>query len=115
MTIVIVTIVALPLASLVARYIQSAFLSQDYTAALYLAQYEIELVDNLDFANITTASFPNYQSYDYDVTRTVSYASGNDSSVEALKQITVQVTKSGSATVLVSLVTYVAKNVTYGV
>ena len=113
MTMVIVGLIAVPLSISLTAQVQSTVQSGAYTTALNLARFEMEKVSNLAYASIASASFSNYQGYSYDLTRTVIYAQGDAGSVESLKKITVSLTQAGSATVLVTLVTYVAKNVTY--
>lgn len=114
MTIVVVGIVAVPLSLFIGRNIESVFYCEDLTIALNLAKFEMEYVNNLIYVNIINASLPNYQGYNYNLTRSVTYVQGGDATAESLKKITVSVTKSGSTSVLVSLVTYIARNVSYG-
>jgi len=116
MTIVVVGIIAVPLSLLLSQHIQGVFDSADYTLANNLARFEMEVVNNLVYTNITSANIYPYQGYDYTVTRTVTYAQGSASTAESLKKVVIDVKKSGSisATVLTSLVTYIAKNVGYG-
>jgi prepilin-type N-terminal cleavage/methylation domain-containing protein len=114
MTIVVVGIVAVPLSLFIGRNIESVFYCEDLTIALNLAKFEMEKVNNLTYANIINASLPNYQGYNYNVARTVTYVQGSGATPESLKKITVSVTKTGSASVLLSLVTYIARNVSYG-
>ena len=114
MTIVVVGIMAVPLSLLVSQHTQSVFQSADYTAALNLARGEMEKVNNMAYANIASASFSNYQGYNYDLNRTVAYVQGSAATAESLKQITVSLTQHGKVTVLLSLVAYIAKNVSYG-
>ena len=118
MTIIVTGIIAVPLSLLLFQHVDSTFKSQYYTLGLNLARFEIEKVSNLVYATVTTGTFnfPNYNGYNYDVTRTVSYVpgTGTDASTENLKLVKVDAKKAGSATVLVSLQTYLVKNVTYG-
>ena len=116
MTIVVVSICAIPLSLLVSQHITSVFQSEDYTMAINLGRFEMEKVNNMSYANIVSGSFSNYQGYSYDITRTVSYAPGGGSgaTAESLKKVQVDVKKAGSAIVIVSFVTYIAKNVLYG-
>ncbi|MDD5356300.1 MAG: type II secretion system protein [Candidatus Omnitrophica bacterium] len=114
MAIVIVGIIALPVSITLSKHIQSVFVSQDYTVALNLARLDMEQVLATAYANINSASFNNYQGYNYNLVRTVAYAQGNPGSAESLKSIAISVTKAGSATALVTLKTYIAKNVTVG-
>ena len=122
MTIIVTSIIAVPLSLLITQHMESLFESQDHTMAFNLARFEMERVNNMSYPNIKydniaigSTSFANYQGYDYDVTRIVAYVQGSNATTERLKQITVQVTKHGSAAILVSLVTYVARNVAYGI
>jgi len=110
MTIVVVGLIALPLSLSLTAQVQGTVKSGIDTTALNLARFEMEKVNNLAYASISSASFSNYQGYAYDVTRTVSEQTSGS---EGLKTVTVSVTQAGSATVLASLTTYIAKNVTY--
>ncbi len=114
MTIVVISIVAIPVSLLLTEHIRSVVYSQDITVALNLARMEMEKVNNLSYASISSASYANYSGYAYDVTRTVTYAQGNAGSAESLKKIIVEVKKAGSATVITTLTTYLAKNVSFG-
>lgn len=116
MTIVVTSIVAIPLSLMLSQHMVSVFVSKDYTMAVNLARFEMEIVNNMNYANIAigTINVPNYQGYNYDVARTVTFNQGNSTTPESLKKIQVDVKKSGSAIVLVSLVTYRAANVNYG-
>lgn len=113
MTIVVVAIISIPLSLLVIQHIESVVQSKDYTMAMNLARWEMEIVNNTGYASISTANFPNYKGYPYDLTRTVTFAAGSGASAESLKQITVTVRRSGSATDLVKFITYIARNVIY--
>jgi prepilin-type N-terminal cleavage/methylation domain-containing protein len=114
MTIIVMGIIALPLSITIAKQVQSVFQSQDYTNALNLARFDVELVHNTAYASINSATFSNYQGYVYDLTRTVTYAQGTALTPESLKQVSITVTKAGSATAIVTLVTYIAKNIIWG-
>lgn len=115
MTIVIVGIIAVPLSLTLSQHIVSAFLAQDLTAAGNLARFEMEKVLNTPYANIASVSTSNYEGAAYDVARTVTYAQGNAGSAESLKKVVVDVSKSGNASALCTLVTYIAKNVNIGI
>jgi len=114
MTIVVVGVAALPLSLLISQHIETAFHSEDSTIAFNLARFEMERVNNMAYTNIVNASFSNYQGYNYDIVRTISYVNGSSSSAESLKKISITVNKTGDNTVLASLVTYIARNVNYG-
>ena len=113
-TIIVVTIVAIPLSLLVSQHVRSVFQSESLSVARQLARLEMEQVNNTVYPAIISANFPNYKGYNYDVDRTVTYADGSAGSAESLKKIIVKVTRSGEGEVLVDLVTYVAKNISYG-
>lgn len=116
MTIVAVGIIAVPLSLFVVSSTQSVFKSHDYTVSSNLALLEMEHVNNLSYATLSTGTtnFPSYQGYPYNVARTVVYVFGNDAATESLKRITVTVSSVSPAAVVATLDTYIAKNVTYG-
>lgn len=114
MTIVVMGIVAVPLSLLISQHVESVFISEDSTMARQFARLEIERVNNLPYANIVSATISQYKGYDYDVSRSVTFAQGTNVSQESLKKINVSVVKSGASDVLTSLVTYIAKNINYG-
>ena len=114
MTIVVVGIVALPISITLSKQVQSVFVSQDYSTALNLARLDMEQVLNTDYASINSASFSNYQGYAYNLSRTVTYVQGSSGTAESLKLVSISLTKAGSATVLATIKTYIAKNITLG-
>lgn len=114
MTLVIIGVIAAPLGLLIGQQFEGVFLSQDHHEAMNLARFEMERVKKMSYASIVTANFSNYQGYPYDITRTVSFAQGNAGSAESLKLVIVDVRRAGSAAVLYSLRTYIARNVLYG-
>ena len=114
MAIVIMGIVAIPLALLVAQHVLGTSQSTDLTLGRSLARLEMEKVNNMAYANITNATTSNYAGYSYDVTRTVTFAQGNGTSADSLKKIAVGIAKSGNSTAFFNLTTYIAKNVTIG-
>lgn len=114
MTIIVVGIVAIPLSLLITEHLQSVVVSKDHTLARDLAQFEMEKVNNMNYANIISANSSDYLGYGYDITRTVTYAQGNATTPESLKQIQVDVTEGGGSQVLFSLTTYLTNHVNYG-
>lgn len=113
MTIVVVGIVALPISITLSKQVQSVFTSKDYTMATNLARFDLELMNNTAYASISSSGpLSNYQGYAYDLTRTVSVINPLVGT-ESTKKVTVQVTKAGSAVVLVKLVTYISNNIRY--
>ena len=118
MTIVVVSIVAIPLSLLISQHLNSVVQSRDYTAAVHLARLDMEVVNNLSYDNVDNVPFTPYPGYPYDIQRGVVCLQGDcaDGAVgESLKQITVEVRRTGSSQVLVGLVTYLARHVVYGI
>ena len=111
-TIVIVGMIAIPLSLLLAEMVQSVETAGENNIAVNLARLEMEIVNNLDYDSITSRT-TTFGEYPYDVIRDVNeiYSSGD----EGLKEISVEVQKSGSEDVLVTFITYLAKNVNYGI
>ena len=114
MTIVVMGIIAVPLSLLISGHMESVFISEDNIQARQFARFELEKVNNIPYANIVTTTTSQYEGYNYTVYRVVSFDRGNSGSSESLKKITVNVTKTGSTDPLISLVTYIAKNIAYG-
>lgn len=119
MTIVVVSIVAIPLSLLISQHLESVLQSQDYTLAVNLARFDMEKVNNLNYDNVAVGSFPFplYLGYNYDVTRDVVCLQPDCAPAtpgESLKKVTVAVRRTGSSQILVSLVTHLAENAAYG-
>ncbi len=114
MTIVVIGIIAVPLSLLISRHIESIYISEDEAMARQFARFELEKVNNMPYANIASATTSQYEGYNYTVYRVVSFIRGDSGSSESLKKITVNVTKTGNPDPLISLVTYIAKNIIYG-
>ncbi len=115
MTIVVVSILAIPLALLLREHIEGAFQSQDDTTALNLARKEMETVKNMSYDNILIGNFNLPPEQGFDKERRVRYVQGSGSTQERLKEIRVNIRRSGDPSVLFSLVTYLARNVSYGI
>ena len=115
MTIVVVGVIFIPLSLLMMEQVQGTFQSETRITALNLARLEASRVNNTNYTSISSTFIPNYQGYSYDLTRTVSYEQGGPATPESLKKIEISVTESGSADVLVELITYIARNITYGI
>jgi hypothetical protein len=115
MTMIIVSIVSIPLSLLFGTHIESVFLSERDVMVENLVRYEMEKVNNTAYANISTASFSNYEGYAYDLTRTVTYVQGDGTSAESLKKVIVEVREAGKTDVIARSATYLAKNVAYGI
>lgn len=115
MTMIVVGITAVPVSLLIGSHIQGVLSSAEETTAQNLARLEMEKINNMSYAGIVSANFSNYEGYPYDLTRSVSFAAGDGASAESLKKISVDVRKTGSPAVIAAAVTYVAKNVGYGI
>jgi len=114
MTIVIVSLLAIPLSTFVTEYVRSASRSEDETTAFNLARLEMEKIKNMDYASILPNISLNYEGYPFYVLRMVLYAQGNAVSTESLKHVLVFVLKNGTLQVYSQLTTYIAKNIAYG-
>ncbi len=115
MTMVVLGIVAVPLTLLLYEHVEGTFMSSDQVMAAQLGRREMERLNNAAYDSLLTESQANYEGYDFDVSTTVTYVQGNPSSAESLKQVQIEVTKSGSSEVLASFITYRVKNVQFGV
>ena len=89
MTIVVVSILWVPLSLMVFQYIESYVYSENVTSSLQLVRLEMEELFTMDYDNIDSAVFPQYKGYPYDLNRTVSYVAGDAFSSESLKKIEV--------------------------
>lgn len=112
--IVLLGIISITLGLFVTDQLQAVVRSGQYTLALNLARLESETVNNLAFTSITSLTTTNYKSYPFDVIRTVTYAAGSDLTAEGLKQVVIQVRKSGGTENLATLISYRVKGVTIG-
>lgn len=115
-TIVLLAVIAVTVGLFTMAQMQAVARSGEYTIAFNLARLELETVNNLAYASVLTTTTPNYKSYPYDVIRTVECTLGPDCDAlsESFKKITIQVRKSGSSEDSAKIVTYIAKNVTFG-
>lgn len=114
MVIVILGIIASVSGIFVSEDVMSLTKRNAYTSALNLGRMEMEKVESLPYGDISSLTTSNYLGYPFDVARGVIYIFGNDTSVESLKQVTVEVRNNNSVQNLIRLVTYIAKNVSFG-
>lgn len=116
MTIVVVGIISIPMSVFICENYRNMFQTSDYSTALDLARNEIEIVNNTAFDSvlITTTNTNNYHGYPYYLVRTVSYALGNSSTPERLIKITVDVKRTATSPIILTLVTYRARNISHG-
>ncbi len=108
--IVILVLISIPTGLMIAEQIQGMAASSDMTVAGNLARYEMEKLNNLLFASITSGSSA-YPGYAYDVARTVVTTTGGNGAL--LKDITITVSRTGDPTAIVTLYSSIANNVTY--
>ncbi|MFH1360209.1 MAG: prepilin-type N-terminal cleavage/methylation domain-containing protein [Candidatus Omnitrophota bacterium] len=112
-TIVVVGIISIPLSVSLFQQVEGTFRSQDYTMAINLARYEMEIVNNMDWDNILSANYLNYLGTSYNLARRVRMIT--PPGVEGLKQVSIQVRRAGSADDLAIFITYIARNARYGI
>ncbi len=116
-TIVVVSIIAIPIGRVIGQQVIAIVDSRDYVIAQNLLRFEMEKARNLSYSNIITQNLTNYEGYPYDVNRTVSYELGSAGSAESVKRVEVKVYLAGadqsSTGPLASAVTYIAKNVSF--
>ena len=114
MAIVVSTIVAIPLSLMIRQHVISLNDIQEDSMGIELARYDMERVKNTAYASLSvgTTNFSNYQSYPYDISRTIAMQLGTANAAESLKRIQVDVKKAGSSTIFYSLYSYIVKNVT---
>jgi hypothetical protein len=113
MTIVVVSLVAIPISITLSKHVQSVFISQDVAMANNLARLDLEQMNNTAYASIVSATLNSYQGYSYNLTRTVAFVNGTSLTAESTVKVTEQVVRSGSAIVLTVLTTYISKNIRY--
>lgn len=120
MTVVVVSIVAIPLSLLISQHLESVLQSRDHTAAVNLARLEMEKVNNMAYGDLTIGAITTtgYQGSNYDLVRTIVYQAQDVSSGESLKKITVEVYPLGKAgdpdSLLMNIETFLASGVTIG-
>lgn len=113
MTIAVLGIVAIPISLMLSAHMESLYQSQDLTQAVNLARYDMETVNNMAYAGISSAALSSYQGYPYDINRSVVYVYGNQAAPESTKKVTVAVTRAGKSDILFQLTSYVTNNIRY--
>lgn len=113
-TIMVVSIIAIPLSLMLCQHIVSMQSSGDMNVAVNLARLEMENVNHLSYAAVTNANSSNYLGYGFDIQRIVTYVYGSGSAPESLKKIQVQVYKSGESNAIITSISFRCKNVIYG-
>lgn len=112
MAIILLGIVSVVLGLFVSQQVQAVARADEYALAFNLARSEIEFVNNLAYASITTDNIPNYEGYaGFDMDRTVT---ATTSGSEEYKTVLVQIRRPGGTENLAALTTYVTKNITFG-
>jgi len=114
MTIVLLGVISVALGLYVAQQVQAVARVDEYTLALNLARREMEIVNNLAYASIATATISNYDGYaGFSMDRTVTVVPP-PGGAEELKQVLVQIKRPGGTENLATLVTYIANKVSFG-
>lgn len=123
LTIGLMGVLGIAMGLLLGEQLQATVMAHDSTLAMQLARAELERLDALNnfFAPelaVGTTTTPNYAGSPYTLTRAVSCLAGNCRSQrlasQGLKQIRVSVSPAGSKAILAALVTYRAKDVSFG-
>jgi len=112
MAVSILAIVGSAVSVFVINHMVAVTKRNQYSLAMNLARLEMEKVQNLAYASVTTLNTSNYLNYSLYVARTVNVIP--PAGAEELKQVTVEVKKDVSSPSLVTLNTYIVKNVSFG-
>ena len=96
MTVVLVAIVVIPSSIFIVESIGGAFRAGDTTVVVNLARMEIERTNNLAYAHADIAGegitpIPDYEGYNYDLSREVAFIDGDTD----IKEINVKVYPAG--------------------
>ena len=128
-TISLAAILGIPVGMLLSEQLRGALEARDVAVATQLARYELELLDSFnDFCHsrlaLGTTTIDPYQGSPYALTRIVTCRTGGTTcdacpappsdAQNAVKQIGVRVTKSGSTGTLVLATTYRTKYALFG-
>lgn len=110
MAIVVISIIMIPIAMIAMEYVRSTAYADSVTSAANLGRREMAIINDTDYAALSSDSFPNYAGSDFDLTREVAPLPdfGN-----AVKKTVVTVSRHGSTEKLVELAAY-AMNVSFG-
>jgi prepilin-type N-terminal cleavage/methylation domain-containing protein len=114
LTIVLISVLFVFLGITVFQYIEGTIRAQDYSQALNIVQLDMERIKNLNYDSVATVYFPNYLGLRYDIYREVVFVQGTAATAESLKQVRVYVRRTGTTPVLFNFVTYLARNINYG-
>ena len=128
-TISLAAIIGIPVGILLSEHLAGALRARDATVAMNLARYELEKIDSLNnfcdpSLNLVTTTIDPYQGLPYALTRIVSCRTGGttcdncnlppSNANNGVKQIQIQVRKSGSSEILATLISYRTKYVNFG-
>lgn len=112
MTVIIVSVISIPISLTIAEHYRNLLQTSDYSLGLDLARDAMEIANNLAVDNLTSSTVTDSG---YDIVRTISYiAPSTSSSAERLVKVLIEVKRTGSAAVILSLTTYRVRNVAYG-
>ena len=107
MTIVLIGIVVIPSSIFLIESMRGAFRAEDMMIAVNLARTELERINNLayDHADIDDEGItplPNYEGYNYDLSREVTFIDGDPD----LKEIKIEVYPAGREDLLTTAITH---------
>ena len=108
MAMVILVAISIPAASMIGAQIQGVMQSTDFTAAGNLARAQMEKLQNTAYASVSSGSAAVNS---YDVVWTSTTVSGSNGAER--KDITLTAKRNGTAAILVTLYSSIAKDVTY--
>ena len=109
MAMVILTVIAIPTATMIGEQIQGMVASKDLTAAGNLARLEMERLNNIPYASVLNPGSTVIPPY----TVSWTFATVAGSGGAERKDITMIVQRTGSAAILLTLYGSIAKNVVY--
>ncbi len=109
MAMIILAVIAIPMASMIGAQIQGMMEASDFTTAGNLARREMEKLNNIPYASVANG---NSSSGGYTVSWAVTTVSGSNGAER--KDITLTAKRTGTASNLVTLYGSIAKDVTYG-
>ncbi len=119
-TISLAAILGIPVGILLSEHLTGALRARDDVVAMSLARAEMERLDSLDdffaVASQAPVAVPGFDAYTLTVTVRCQFGNCTNTSTgsQGVKQITILVTKTGSADRLATLVSYRTKHVFFG-
>lgn len=120
MTIVLAGILSIPVSYFIVSSIENKVYVEDTTTALQLARWIMEdsyreALTDAGYLALASRTYNNYFNTGLDVVRTVTYVAGSQFSTYSAKEVSVRVTRSGDSQVLTEFITYITRDIQYGV